>query len=99
MPWISGTKEGSKIKIRVQPRSSRSTIGAIHDDRLKVYVTPPPLDEMANKECVRLLAKTLRIPKSDIKITTGKTGRNKTILIFGTDPDFITKMLIDKASN
>ena len=99
MSWIYCFKEGSKIKIRVQPRSSKSAVSAIHDDRLKIYVLSPPVDEMANKECVRLLAKILHIARSDFEITSGKTGRNKTIKVVGADADFIKKKIMDHISN
>ena len=94
MPWMIRVKDGIKIKIRVQPRSSKSAIGKLHDDRLKIYVTSPPVDDKANNECVRLFAKTLHHPRSEIEVTSGKTSRNKTVLISGADSDFIKSKII-----
>ncbi|MEZ5919107.1 MAG: DUF167 domain-containing protein [Alphaproteobacteria bacterium] len=45
----------------------------------KIYVTAPPEDGKANKAMIALLAKTLGIPKSALKITRGLTSRDKTI--------------------
>ncbi len=85
--------------IRVQPRSSKSAVGTIHDGRLKIYVTSPPVDDKANKECVRLLAKTLHRPRTDIIVTSGRASRNKTILIAGAEPDLVNDKVIDRLSD
>ncbi len=71
------------LDILVQPRASRAKIGPMHDGRLKIAVTAPPVDGEANAAVIELLAKQLGIPKSAITIAAGQSGRRKTVRIEG----------------
>ncbi len=75
------TEKGLLLEIYVQPRSSKSCLAGIFDGRLKIRVKSPPVDNAANKECLRLLAKKLGLPKSRLTIASGHTGRRKKVLI------------------
>ena len=59
---------------------------------LKASVRDIPEDGKANKALIRLLARRLGIPKSDIELAGGHTSRNK-ILKFPASPNVI-KMLV-----
>ena len=72
-----------RIDIRVTPRASKNAIEGVKDGRLIVRVTAPPVDSAANDAVVDLFAKLLRIPKRQINIVLGSTGRNKTIEVSG----------------
>ncbi|MEI7512070.1 MAG: DUF167 domain-containing protein [Candidatus Uhrbacteria bacterium] len=66
--------------IKVVPNSSRTEIiGWMSDGALKIKIAAPPVDGKANLELISFLAKTLKLPKSDIDITNGLTGKKKTI--------------------
>ncbi len=69
--------------ILVQPRASRAKIGPVHDGRIKIAVTSPPVDGEANAAVVELLAKRLAVPKGAIEIVAGATGRRKTVRVAG----------------
>ena len=71
------------LEILVQPRASRAKIGPMHDGRLKVAVTAPPVDGEANAAVIELLAKELGIAKRAIAIVAGESGRRKTVRIEG----------------
>lgn len=73
--------EGILINILVQPRSSQNAIVGEHKDALKIKLTAPPVEGAANKSCIDLLAKCLKVSKSSIEIKLGHTGRSKAILI------------------
>ena len=77
------TKRELIIKIKVEPRSSRSEIVGPYGDGLKVKLTSPPVDGKANKELVNLLAKELKIPKKDIEIISGQSSKNKVVRLNG----------------
>ena len=68
----------------LQPRASRAKLGPIHDGRLKIAVTSPPVDGEANAAVIELLAKTFGIAKSAIEVTAGASSRRKTIRIAGS---------------
>lgn len=51
------------------------------DGTIKVNLTAPPEDGKANEQLVEVLSDNLGIDQSRIKITRGKTSRNKTVVI------------------
>jgi uncharacterized protein (TIGR00251 family) len=73
--------EGLLIEVQVQPKSSRNAIVGVHDDALKISLNAPPVEGKANKALVRLLAKCLRCPKSDLAIVSGQTSRRKRLVV------------------
>ena len=73
------------LEILVQPRASRAKLGPMHDGRLKVSVTAPPVDGEANAAVIELLAKELGVPKRQIEVIAGASSRRKTVRIEGAD--------------
>jgi uncharacterized protein (TIGR00251 family) len=69
--------------VLVQPRASRAKLGPIHDGRLKVAVTSPPVDGEANAAVIELVAKSLGVAKSAVEVVAGVTSRRKTIRVAG----------------
>lgn len=68
------------ISIRVIPRASRNYISK-ENGVLKVYLTKPAQDGLANIQLISLLSGYLRVKKYQIKIIKGHTCRNKLIQI------------------
>jgi len=81
------------IKIKVSPRSSTNRIIGREGDVFKVKVTSPPVEGMANKALVELLAKRLGLPKGNIEIIAGKRSRLKSVRIHGLSLEDITSLL------
>lgn len=80
------------IRVRLTPRGGRDRIDGWIDDPgvpgaalLKVRVTAPPLDGAANRALVALLARSLRIARSAVEITSGQNARIKTVRIGGVN--------------
>ena len=69
--------------VLVQPRASRAKLGPVHDGRLKVSVTAPPVDGEANAAVIELLAKALGVGKSAVEVVAGASSRRKTVRIAG----------------
>lgn len=80
---ITPCEGGIRFKIKVIPRSSANKIVGPDEEMLKVKVTPPPADGVANEAVIKLLAKGLGISKSSIMITSGHRSRIKEIQIRG----------------
>ncbi len=83
----------TEIKVKLIPRSSKNQIVGRDNDVFKVKVTPPPVDGLANKALIELLAKRLRIPKASIEIISGKGSRLKSLRIHGLSLEDITRLL------
>ena len=69
------------IRVKVQPKASRSQVLGFHGDVLQVKVSGPPERGKANDALVELLAETLGVSRSRIRIVRGQTSRNKWIVV------------------
>ncbi|MEZ5424747.1 MAG: DUF167 domain-containing protein [Pyrinomonadaceae bacterium] len=77
-------KDGSLVfNVRVVPRASKSEIVGEHDGALKVRLAAPPVEGAANRELIKLLAKSFGVAKSDVGIISGETARTKQVRIDG----------------
>ena len=79
--WIQETAKGVIFKAAIQPGSSRNEIVGLKGDALKIKLTAPPVEGAANKMCVKFLAKTLKVRKSDVEIIHGQVSRSKKLLV------------------
>lgn len=75
--------DGVSFEVRVQPRSSKTEISGIQDGILRVRLTMPPVDGAANKQCIELLSRKMKIPKRAIRIASGASARRKRLKISG----------------
>ena len=50
---------------------------------LRVRVAAPPVDNAANQALVRLLADALGLPRRDVRIVAGASGRTKVVVVDG----------------
>ncbi len=91
--WIQETPEGVTFKVTVQPRASKNEIVGLQGDALKVRLTAPPVEGAANRLCVELLAKSLRVRKSDVEIIQGHSSRAKKVLVRSANRDSIKSLL------
>jgi len=70
----------------VTPRSAKPGIGgwragADGREELEVRVSEAPADGSANSAVIKLLAKALGVPRSDVDIVSGQTSRHKRIAV------------------
>jgi uncharacterized protein (TIGR00251 family) len=75
----------ARLVVHVVPRAKRTEVAGRHGDALKIKLKAPPVDGAANAELVRFVAERLDVPRSDVTITAGHTGRRKTLEIAGID--------------
>ena len=66
------------LEIKVVPRSSRVEL-VEKEGVLKAYVNEAPDKGKANKAVIALIAKEYKVPKSNVKIVSGLTSRNKRV--------------------
>jgi hypothetical protein len=82
---LSADADGVRLAVRLTPRANAARIDRIEGGRLKIAVTAPPADNLANEALLRLLSRTWRLPRSALSIVAGARSRNKIVLIAG-DP-------------
>lgn len=68
------------LNVRVVPKASRNLIKE-EQGRLKVYLTRPAQDGLANAQLIELLAGHLKVKKYRLSIIKGERSQNKIISI------------------
>src|SRR3954471_15678534 len=83
----------TRLRLRVSPSAGKAGIVGRHGDGWKVRVTAPPEDGRANEAVLRLLADALSMPRNDLTLVSGHTGRDKIVLLDGVGPAQIERRL------
>ena len=92
--------DGTKLEVRVVPRSGRSQIVRVGDGTLKAYVTAPPERGKANQAAISLLADLLGVAKSRIRIMRGHRSRDKVALVEGVStPSVMARLKLEAVSS
>jgi ribosomal protein S12 methylthiotransferase RimO len=68
------------LKVRVQPRASRTRIVGPYEDGVKITLQAPPVEGYANQELVKFIAKGVKLPKSELELR-GEKSRWKEVWI------------------
>ncbi|MGB7673521.1 MAG: DUF167 family protein [Pseudolabrys sp.] len=95
-PW-SVTADGVALSLRLTPRCGRDAIDGVEvlpDERpvLIARVRAATADGEANAALIRLVAKSLGVPRRDVAVVAGATGRLKRLLISGNGPTLIAAL-------
>lgn len=80
---VRDTPDGALIMVLAVPRSSRTEIVDIQQERCRIKVKAPPVDGEANTALIGALAKIFGIPKKSVILSKGLSGRQKTFLLSG----------------
>ena len=80
------------IDILVVPRASRTTVGPMVGDRLRVAVTAPPVDGEANAAVIDALAEAFVVRRAAVTIVRGERGRRKTMRIEGATSEALQRL-------
>ena len=96
LPWSQSTT-GLRLMVRLTPRGGRNALGGIRKDeagraQLLARVSSPPVEGAANAALIKLVAKTLGLPKSAVTLAASETARVKTPEISG-DPEALEQAL------
>jgi uncharacterized protein (TIGR00251 family) len=82
------TREGAvRFEVHAKPRARASRIVGVRDDALVVQLAAPPVDGAANAELVEVLARALSLPKRDVTLVRGESGRVKLVEVRGLTAD------------
>jgi len=73
----------ARLRVRVNPRSSRNQVTGWEKGILSMKLTAPPVEGTANKACIKFLADLLSVKKSQVTLVSGATGRDKVFEIEG----------------
>jgi uncharacterized protein (TIGR00251 family) len=74
------------LRVYIQPRASKNEIVGAYDDKLKIRLTAPAIEDKANKALITFLAKEFNVAKAAVKIVSGEHNRTKLLRIEGCLP-------------
>ena len=84
----------ARLPVRVVPGARRSEIVGRLGEAWKVRIAAPPERGRANDELVALLARTLRVPRSSVRISRGHTTGQKLVEVQGLTPQEAERRLV-----
>jgi uncharacterized protein (TIGR00251 family) len=97
---ISGN--GSILSVEVSAGNKEDRFPAGYNpwrQAVGIQVKACAVENKANKAVIALIAKTLEIPKTAIRIISGQTSSGKKIMLNQVDPDFLAEFLFHHLNN
>ncbi len=81
----------ARFTVRLTPRGGATRIDGVADGVLRVRVAASPVEGAANAALVRLLADELDVPRTDVRLVAGVTGRLKRIVVDGLGQERVSE--------
>lgn len=80
------------LNLYVQPNAKQDEIVGEYDNKLKIRITAPPVDNKANKYLLKFLAKIFAVSASRVLLIRGENQRNKQVKILNpvNFPEYIS---------
>jgi uncharacterized protein (TIGR00251 family) len=69
------------LLVSVVPNAKRTAVDGLHDGALRVRLAAPPIDGRANEALVAWLAKSLGVPRREVRLLRGESARRKQLEI------------------
>jgi uncharacterized protein (TIGR00251 family) len=85
------------IAIRLKPGAKQDRIDAGEGAEIGIAVTSPPVEGKANTHLIKLLSKTLGVPKSSCSIIKGAGSRSKVVDVDGMETAEIRRKLAERS--
>lgn len=96
MSFCAASKRGVRVRVRLTPKSSRDEIGGLEEGPdgpvIKAKVRAIADKGKANQALVKLVAKWVALPQSEISLVSGQKSRFKTLEIAG-NPERLTAQI------
>ena len=70
-----------KIFVKAKPNAREEEVLKVDENHFVVAVKEPPVGGRANEAIVKALSEYFKIPKSQVRITSGHTSRQKVVEI------------------
>jgi uncharacterized protein (TIGR00251 family) len=81
-----------RFSVRLQPRASRNEIAGLYAASLRVRVTAPPVEGLANEALIDFLSVALKISRRNLCIVSGHSSRTKVIEVGGVDLQTVQRL-------
>ena len=81
-----------RFSVHLQPRASKNEIAGLHGRALKVRVTAPPVEGLANEALIDFLSQSLDIPRRNVCIVSGFSSRTKVVEASEVDLEAVQRL-------
>jgi uncharacterized protein (TIGR00251 family) len=80
--WRRVGADGSiTLTIHAQPGAKKTEVAGAHGDCLKIRLAAPAVEGRANDALIAFLAASFGVPRRNVMLVRGETGRRKTLRI------------------
>lgn len=90
---IESTKGGVRLHLFIQPKASKNEVVGPHNGEIKIKITAPPIDGRANEGLIEFMSDLFDIPKRDVLLIKGDTGRHKVVELSGLSEETVRGIL------
>lgn len=87
---------GLTFAVLVVARASFSGIVGEHNGALRVRIAAPPVEGAANRELIKVLAKSFELPQNAVEIISGANSKSKTVRIHGAKAAKLEQLSLSK---
>lgn len=91
--------EAVRFTVRLQPRASRNEIAGLQGSSLRIRVTAPPVDGLANEALIAFLSDSLGVSRRNVCIVTGRASRTKVIEVSEVDLKAVQRLAAEGESS
>ena len=91
--WFKINGEQVTFNILAKPNAKKTALVKVTDTQLNIAIHAKPQDGAANTELIAYLARLLRVPKSQVILQRGFSGRHKHISVPLTE--LVKQFLLD----
>ena len=82
VPWRRVAADGSiTLTIHAQPDAKKTEVAGVYGDCLKIRLAAPAVEGKANAALIAFLAEAFDVPRRNVALIRGETGRRKTLRI------------------
>lgn len=92
--WLVRSKDGIDLLLHCQPGAKATRVVGEYDERLKVALNAPAVENRANEVLIAWLAEQLSIPRRHIELVSGQTSRKKRVRLVGVTAHAVVKALL-----
>jgi uncharacterized protein (TIGR00251 family) len=73
----------ARISVTVSPGAARTELVGKHSDGWRARIAAPPERGRANEALIELLADTLAVPRSSVRVVSGLAAKKKVVEVDG----------------
>jgi len=84
---LEARADGVLLRVKVQPRASRSAVLGEQGGRIRIALTAPPVEGAANEALLKFLASVFSVRHHQIEFKSGEHSRDKSVVIRGVTLD------------